>query len=49
MTTAPTIIGIDLGKNWFHISKRGNTYLRQLFIQGAQSSFLYLKRDRGRR
>ena len=28
------------------ISKRGNTYLRQLFIQGAQSSFLYLKRDR---
>jgi transposase len=27
------------------ISKRGNTYLRQLFIQGAQSSFLYLKRD----
>ncbi len=27
------------------ISKRGNTYLRQLFIQGAQSSFLHLKRD----
>ena len=27
------------------ISKRGNTYLRELFIQGAQSSFLYLKRD----
>jgi transposase len=27
------------------ISKRGNTYLRQLFMQGAQSSFLYLKRD----
>jgi transposase len=27
------------------ISKRGNMYLRQLFIQGAQSSFLYLKRD----
>ena len=27
------------------ISKRGNAYLRQLFIQGAQSSFLYLKRD----
>ena len=27
------------------ISKRGNTYLRQLFIQGAQSSCLYLKRD----
>ena len=27
------------------ISKRGNTYLRQLLIQGAQSSFLYLKRD----
>ncbi len=28
-----------------HISKRGNTYLRQLLIQGAQSSFLALKRD----
>ena len=28
------------------ISKRGNSYLRQLLIQGAQSSFLYLKRDR---
>ena len=27
------------------ISKRGNTYLRQLFIQGAQSSFVHLKRD----
>jgi transposase len=28
------------------ISKRGNTYLRQLLIQGAQSSFVHLKRDR---
>ena len=27
------------------ISKRGNTYLRELFIQGAQSSFVHLKRD----
>ena len=27
------------------ISKRGNTYLRELFIQGAQSSFVYLKRN----
>jgi transposase len=27
------------------ISNRGNTYLRELFIQGAQSSFVYLKRD----
>ena len=27
------------------ISKRGNTYLRELFVQGAQSSFVYLKRD----
>ena len=26
-------------------SGRGNTYLRELFIQGAQSSFVYLKRD----
>jgi transposase len=28
------------------ISKRGNAYVRELFIQGAQSSFLHLKRDR---
>ena len=27
------------------ISKRGNTYVRELFIQGAQASFLSLKRD----
>jgi transposase len=27
------------------IRTRGNTYLRELFIQGAQSSFVYLKRD----
>ena len=27
------------------ISKRGNTYLRELFVQGAQSSFVHLKRD----
>ena len=27
------------------ISKRGNTYLRQLLIQGAQSSITHLKRD----
>jgi transposase len=27
------------------ISKRGNTYVRELFIQGAQSSFVHLKRD----
>jgi hypothetical protein len=27
------------------ISKRGTTYVRALFIQGAQSSFVHLKRD----
>jgi transposase len=27
------------------ISKRGNSYLRQLFIQGAQALYLHLKRD----
>jgi transposase len=32
MTTAPTIIGIDLGKNWFHLiglDERGATVLRR--------------------
>ena len=28
------------------ISKRGNTYLRQLFIQGAHALYLHMKRDR---
>jgi transposase len=28
------------------ISKRGNTYLRQLFIQGANALYLHMKRDR---
>jgi len=28
------------------ISKRGNTYLRQLFIQGASALYLHMKRDR---
>jgi len=27
------------------ISKRGNTYLRQLVLQGAQSAFVHLRRD----
>jgi transposase len=27
------------------ISKRGNSYLRQLFIQGAQALYIHLKRD----
>jgi transposase len=30
------------------ISKRGNTYLRQLFIQGAQALMINMKRDRSR-
>ena len=32
MTTAPTIVGIDLGKNWFHLiglDARGATVLRK--------------------
>jgi transposase len=28
------------------ISKRGNTYLRQLFVQGAHALYLHMKRDR---
>lgn len=28
------------------ISKGGNTYLRQLFIQGAHALYLHMKRDR---
>lgn len=30
------------------ISKRGNGYLRQLFIQGAQALYTHMKRDRSR-
>lgn len=30
------------------ISKRGNTYLRSLFIQGANALYLHLKRDQSR-
>jgi transposase len=30
------------------ISKRGNTYLRKLFIQGAQALLINMKRDRSR-
>lgn len=29
-----------------HISRRGNGYLRQLFVQGATSAYLWMKRDR---
>ena len=30
------------------ISKRGNIYLRSLFIQGAQALYIHMKRDRSR-
>ena len=37
MTTAPTIIGIDLGKHWFHLigmDERGATVLRKKLNRG---------------
>ena len=42
MTTAPTIIGIDLGKNWFHLiglDERGATVLRQKLIGQLRRSY----------
>jgi transposase len=30
------------------ISKRGNAYLRQLFIQGAQALYTHMKREKSR-
>ena len=42
MTTAPTIVGIDLGKNWFHligIDARGATVLRKKLERGQLAAF----------
>ena len=42
MTTAPTIVGIDLGKNWFHligIDARGATVLRKKLNRGQLAAF----------
>ena len=42
MTTEPTIIGIDLGKNWFHligIDARGATVLRKKLNRGQLAAF----------
>ena len=42
MTTAPTIIGIDLGKNWFHVigvDERGATVLRKKLNRGQLAAY----------
>ena len=42
MTTAPTIVGIDLGKNWFHLigmDARGATVLRQKLNRGQLAAY----------
>jgi hypothetical protein len=42
MTTAPMIIGIDLGKNWFHligIDERGGTVLRRKMNRTQLAAF----------
>ena len=42
MTTAPTILGIDLGKNWFHLvglDERGATVLRKRLNRRQLSAF----------
>ena len=42
MTTAPTIIGIDLGKNWFHLiglDARGATVLRKKLNRGQLATY----------
>jgi transposase len=42
MTTAPTIIGINLGKHWFHLAgmdERGATVLRKKLNRGQLAEF----------
>ena len=42
MTTAPAIVGIDLGKNWFHLvglDERGATVLRKRVNRRQLSAF----------
>ena len=42
MTTAPTILGIDLGKNWFHligVDARGATVLRKKLNRGQLAAY----------
>ena len=42
MTTAPTIIGIDLGKNWFHLiglDARGAMVLRKELNRGQLAAY----------
>ena len=42
MTTAPMIIGIDLGTNWFHLiglDERGGTVLRRKMKRTQRAAF----------
>ena len=42
MATTPTIIGIDLGKNWFHLiglDERGATVLRKKLNRGQLAAY----------
>ena len=42
MTTAPTIVGIDLGKNWFHLvglDGRGAVVLRKKLNRGQLAQY----------
>jgi len=42
MTTAPTIVGIDLGKNWFHLvglDGRGAAVLRKKLNRGQLAEY----------
>ena len=42
MTTVPTILGIDLGKNWFHLiglDERGATVLRKKLNRGQLAAY----------
>ena len=41
-TTTPTIVGIDLGKNWFHlvgVDARGATVLRKKLNRGQLATY----------
>ena len=42
MTTAPTLVGIDLGKNWFYLvglDRRGATVLRKKLNRGQLAKY----------
>ena len=51
MTTAPTILGIDLGKNWFHLiglDARGATVLRKKLNRGQLAAYAATAPERRR-